>query len=105
MTQKPPSRQPSASKRTTQAKPSSSRASSGRAAATNLPDLSKIKLPKGGGCISGLIVVAGIILFCLVGGYIALNLNEEGSDTPTRPPITPGSTRVTNNNLPTRSSD
>ena len=52
MTQKPPSRQPSASKRTTQAKPSSSRASSGRAAATNLPDLSKIKLPKGGGCIS-----------------------------------------------------
>ena len=105
MTQKPPSRQPSASKRTTPAKPTSSRTSSGRAAANSLPDLSKMKLPKGTGCASSFIVIAGIILFCLVGGFIALNLNEEGDDTATRAPITPGSTRVATTTLPTRTED
>ena len=115
MTKKPPPRRstpstakPSASKGSTRAKlatssrSTSSSAAAGRSSAKSKSGLSGLAL-LGGGCVSTTTIIIGLILVCIVGSYLALNLNDEGDETATRAPITPGSTRVTSNNPPTPS--
>ncbi|MBP8001880.1 MAG: hypothetical protein KA314_20685 [Chloroflexi bacterium] len=99
MTQKPPSRQPSAGKSTAKFKPVTSCSSSGRAAATSLPNLSPIKGPARR-YSTGLLSIIGIIFFYLGGGCVILTGNGGDNNTTPRSPITPGAPRATATNIP-----
>lgn len=116
MTQKlPPRRSSPTDKRksssSTRSKPaaSSSRSSSGSRSSSSfkMPDMPKLKVPGRGRSSTAGFIVTAIIVLCVACGVGALLLNEGLGDdeTTTRAPITPGSTRSTSTELPTRTSD